>query len=167
MTTLIYQQDVIAGDSLQFITANASTFPIRGPKVFLNKAKTIGFGICGFYYSKKYAESFEKWIEDQLVAHIEQRPVKHFSKKPSGFCVIAMTKNGTYFINHNSEKVSVNLIDNEDYCVNGTGGGHAVIHLLLGMSAVDAVKQALKIDPMSGCDIYAVKRSSLKPHKVI
>lgn len=165
MTTLIYHKDVIAGDSLQFINAGSNALPLRGPKVFLNKDKTLAYGICGHYILEKERDKLEKWLEEQLLALVAGKDLKPLIKRGHGFHLVVMSRNGTYTINHGEATVRGTQINDTDYFVNGTGGDHAILTISMGGDAIEAVKEGKKRDPMSGCDIYAIKRSALKPHK--
>lgn len=166
MTTLVYCKDVIAADSLLIITAGNNTLPLQGQKVFINKAKTLGYGICGHYIINKDIPVFEEWLDKQLTNYIENKPILPLFKQGRGFHVVIMSAKGTYVINHAKAQIKIETIDPLDYFVNGTGGDNAVLPIVMGEDAIAAVTQGKKYDPVSGCDIYAVKRTSLKPHKV-
>lgn len=165
MTTLVYHKDVIAGDSLQFINAGSNALPLRGPKVFINKSKTLAYGICGHYILEKERDKLEKWLEEQLLALKAGKDLKPLIKRGQGFHIVVMSLNSTYSINHGESTIRGTEINDTDYFVNGTGGDHATLVIAMGGDAVAAVKEGKKRDTMSGCDIYAIKRSALKPHK--
>lgn len=167
MTTIVYKNGILAADSRQIFGDDINPLVRLKSKLILSKNKTMGYSFTGNIPSNKSINLFETKLEKGLSMYENDIPnndsLDNAFKDISlitGNCgtLIVMTREGLYLYD---ATYKFNDITDLDYYVLGSGSFYAETSLHNHSSAINAVKYASKHDPMTGCDIYAIKQNKL------
>lgn len=160
MTTIVYRDDILVGDSFQVIFTGENAIPKHSSKVFLNEDKTMAYAYCGTYPSKRFdvanhlISTIANWIND--------KPLTYINNLIFYAIVMYKPKDSTYVVANDDGKCKVIRVEEDDYFAYGTGGSIATNILIEGGSALEAIEEAMYYDTSSAGNINAVRRSTLR-----
>lgn len=161
MTTIVYRDGILAGDSYHVHYSGENGIPIHRQKVFIEESKLFAYAFCGTYPQEDFP--LEQWIALVLSKTLKGESIKPI--KEINFFLIIMTRDEVYNISNSNGVITVAPMRNDEYVAYGTGGSIASTALVKGKSALESLERAMLLDTMSGGNIYAVKRSSLRKVK--
>lgn len=166
MTTLIYKDNILIGDSFQINTftefSNDIIVPVHKSKIYLSENKTFGYGICGCLIDERDKKEFEEWLVNTIQKYLKHEEITALPRNNFQLIFMGSDELLTFILQNRENKINIRMIGKDEYQVFGSGIMYAVSELVDGGTAFDAIEKAKLYDPLTACDVYAIKRSDLK-----
>lgn len=168
MTTITYKGGVLASDS-SAVTGNTVAYISAYDKIRISACKHFAYGISGTIIDPDWIKDFEVNLLAYFMAHPDGFAVdtlipKEILQTLDGRDWVILTKAAAYnrgIRRDNTHRFS-RMIDGE-FCAIGTGREAAMIALLAGKTAAQAVEWGIKLDYYTyPSKVLTIKHSQLK-----
>lgn len=162
MTTILYHQDKLLGDSRRYENVANNFTVFYKQKVFLHPTKLFAYGVCGDnlpYDDKAFADTVKRFVREMTSDpnFKEMFPYK-------GLYVLVMMRHITFTIYNNGDKdpaKQFTLHRRECSMGYGSGAQPALMAITAGATIEEAMREAVLEDMGTGGDLYGVRRESL------
>ena len=158
MTTLVYRDGVLCGESFCIEDTGENAMVSHRQKVHLSKGKTIAYGLCGYFPDKRFdVFDFIKDMAKAITGGEEPKPIEGCD-----FFLIVMLKDMVFTMKNDNSGCKFAMLNDDSYIAYGTGSSLANSILVNGGTALDAIQHAMLFDPCSAGDITVVKRTNMR-----
>lgn len=165
MGTIVYHNGVLVGDSRFYDKVGDINIPYEKPRIILDRSKRFAYGICGS--NIPFSDpSFEDTIAQFILAY-SHNPLYNTEFPYKEIHVLVMTRSKTFTIYNDGNLVEGKyyrqFIPHEPHAIiaYGTGSSNAIMSIIGGNDAVDALRDVTVNDFYTGGDLYGVKREML------
>lgn len=162
MTTILYHQDKLLGDSRRYENVSNNYMVFSKQKVFLHPTKLFAYAVCGDnlpYDDTKFEETVTRFVREMTCDpnFKEMFPYK-------GIYVLVMMRHITFTIYNNGDvDHSKQYTLHRAECSMGYGSGAqtALMAIAAGATIEEAMNESVLEDMGTGGDLYGVKREAL------
>lgn len=165
MTTIIYNKDVLVGDSRNFEIVGVNAIPYEKSKITLHAQRLYAYGVCARQLPFEH-EIFHQSVHEYVDAYINDEPLETLFPFPNIY-ILVMSREKTFTLFNDGllrddEWHKQYLRHHRDAIVAyGSGASSAILALYTGATIVEALEDAVMNDVDTGGDLYGVKRETL------
>lgn len=165
MTTIIYNKDVLVGDSRNFEIIGVNAIPYEKSKITLHNERLYAYGVCAKSLPFE-REVFHQSVNEYVLAYIDDKPLESLFPFPNIY-ILVMGRDKTFTLYNDGtlredEWYKQYIRHHRDAIVAyGSGAPTAILAIYTGATIIEALEDAVLSDVDTGGDLYGVKRTTL------